>query len=115
MLEKATVRRYGIYFSSLVTRLCRLAKVPEKKSDIVPPAEPLLQPNKMSICKELVEVDNSEGSDDDNLEDSPEEEEMDVHIAALVQTSQGVRELFSSTLEEKFVLLEGEIFSDLYW
>ncbi|KAJ8549936.1 hypothetical protein K7X08_033643 [Anisodus acutangulus] len=63
----------------------------------------------MSVDKELVEVDNLEGSYDDDLEDLPEYEEIDVGTADPMQTSQGVGELSSSTLEERVAWLEGEM------
>ncbi|KAK4360734.1 hypothetical protein RND71_019686 [Anisodus tanguticus] len=63
----------------------------------------------MSVDKELVEVDNSEGSYDNDLEDLPEYEEIDVGTVAPMQTSQGVGEPSSSTLEERVAWLEGEM------
>ncbi|KAK4342668.1 hypothetical protein RND71_038484 [Anisodus tanguticus] len=43
MLEKITIRKYGFFFPSLVTRLCRLAGVPKKNSDVFPAVMPKLR------------------------------------------------------------------------
>ncbi|KAK4368139.1 hypothetical protein RND71_011931 [Anisodus tanguticus] len=51
ILEKSTIRQYGFFFPSLVTRLCYIAGVPKKSSDVFSEAKPKLQPDTMSVGK----------------------------------------------------------------
>ncbi|KAG5568890.1 hypothetical protein H5410_064089 [Solanum commersonii] len=75
MLDKATFPKYGYFFPSLITKLCRLSAVKFKKSDVTLMAGPKFRANKMTIEKAIRQPTSTEevGNDDvDDVEELPD-------------------------------------------
>ncbi|KAH0730797.1 hypothetical protein KY285_003894 [Solanum tuberosum] len=103
MLDKATSPKYGYFFPSLITRLCRLSAVKFKKSDVTLMAGPKFRADRMTIGKAIRQPASTEEVGND---DSDDVEELSDHV---VPPTQSTQDSMGRSWEERFHSLENQV------